>query len=403
MRAMTTPDDREVVERAAKLVPALAARASEAEALRHLPRESIDDLVDAGFFAILAPRSRGGRDGELRTLVEVSRVLGAACGSTAWIVALLGVHNWLLGLLPEAIQQEVYGAADHVLAPAIFAPQGQLTPSDGGFELSGRWGFASGCKHARWALLSAVVEAPAPEPFEHGPEVQGGRAPEARLALVPMDALTLRDTWRTSGMRGTGSHDLVASRCSVPRERTLSLEALVEGEREYAEPDAGPQRPLMPTLTLVAAAPALGIAEGAIDAFTERSRSRLLLSGARQQERAAAQIRLAEANLELQSARALVEGGVAEIDARTAAGGRFGRDDRARLCAEGCYAVTLCTRAIDRLVEAAGGRAHFESSPLQRCQRDIHTLRGHVVFDFDSVCESYGRTLLGAPPSSPLV
>jgi 3-hydroxy-9,10-secoandrosta-1,3,5(10)-triene-9,17-dione monooxygenase len=383
----------EWIERAAKLAPLLAANASAAEEQRRLPSEVVDALIRAEFFTITSPRSHGGHQEPPGTLIQVSRELARHCGSTGWIVALLGIHNAIFGLLPAEGQQEIFGPGDPVLAPGVFAPQGSLATVEDGFRLSGRWGFGSGCRHANWALLSAVTDQ---MDFETG-------LPEVRMAVVSMSEVRVADTWHTSGMRGTGSNDLIVADAFVPAHRTLAFESLLEGVAENPEA-ACPEYtlPLMPLLTLVAAAPALGLARCARDAFLSRARSRTHLTGAKQSERSAALMRLGESELQLSSAESTHRDGLQALTSdRPSPSHRLSAG--ARQTAAAGYAVRQCALVIDRLVESAGAGAQFESSPLQRCQRDIHTLRGHVVFDFDSLSEAYGQALLGQKPTATLL
>ena len=125
--------------------------------------------------------------------------------------------------------------------------------------------------------------------------------------------------------------------------------------------------------------------------------------GATFSDKPAAQVRLAEATMELRAAEALLDTGVARLLSRVRSGETLGVDERAAFRAEACYVATMAKRAIDQLCEGAGARAQFEDNPLQRCQRDINTLRGHVVFDMDTTMEMQGRVQLGYGPNQPLV
>jgi alkylation response protein AidB-like acyl-CoA dehydrogenase len=384
----------EWVERAAKLAPLLAANAARAERDRRLSSEVLDALLRAEFFSLTVPRAFGGRQAPPEVLIEVARELARHCGATGWVVALLGIHNAIFGLLSTEGQRDVFGSGAPVLAPGIFAPQGQLAVVDGGYRLSGRWGFASGCLHSNWALLAAVTDDFALD----------ADAPEVRMAAIPIAEARIADTWHTAGMRGTGSNDLIVTDVFVPTHRTLAFGSLLEGVAEHpGSACAEYTLPLMPLLTLVAAAPALGIARCAVDAYISRARSRIHLTGARQSQRAASLMRLGESELTLNSAgsmlrehlNALTSGRDCEETSRPVA--------RARQSAAGAYAVQQCAHVVDQLVAAAGAGAQFESSVLQRCQRDIHTLRGHVVFDFDSLSEAHGQALLGQMPSAALL
>jgi alkylation response protein AidB-like acyl-CoA dehydrogenase len=260
-----------------------------------------------------------------------------------------------------------------------------LKPVRGGFRLHGRWGFGSGCRHGSHAMVSAPVEVPE------------AKLPDQRCVLLPISDVAIEDTWHTSGMRGTGSHDLVVHDAFVPEAYTISFFGLLTGDNPGGAVHESPlyKLPLIPVLSFVATAPALGMAHGAVDFFRDYMATRELRGGGLQVDRQASRIRLAESSMEVHTAELLVRRGVEELLRRNAEGGSFSVEERSRFRMEACYAATLCKHAVDRLADAAGARAQFESSPLQRFQRDLHTLIGHVIFDFDATCDLYGRVLLG--------
>jgi len=380
----------ELLDRARQMRDRIASRAEEAEDLRRLPEDTISDFIDAGFFSVLVPERFGGLEMPLDVLVDLAVEIGQVCGSSAWVLALFGIHNWLAALFPEETQEELFSGNAFVLAPATFAPGGHLRSCPGGFRLEGRWSFGSGCHHGSWVFVSGLTEG-------------GERAnPEVRCAAVPMDQVRIEDTWHTSGMRGTGSADLVIEETFVPAKRTLDFSGLVAGSSPGSRVHASPsfQLPLVPVLAQVATGPAVGLAKGALAAFQDRARQQ---SGGARVDSPSTQIRLAEASMEIAAAEELLRASVATLLSRNKAGEKFSPNDRAYFRMTACYATTLCARSIDRVVSAAGARAQFRDSPLQRQQRDIQTLRGHVVFDFDATAELFGRTLLGLAPNQALL
>lgn len=391
MHATTNRSD--LLERATQLRGRIEGRIYEAESQRRLPVETITDFSDAGFFSVLVPKRFGGYELPLDVLLDLVIEVGEVCGSSAWVLALLGIHNWLAALFPEETQEAVFADNGYVLAPATFAPGGRLWPCDGGFRLEGRWPFGSGCHHGQWAFVSALVEA------------GEGAAPELRCVAVPMEDVRIEDTWHTSGMRGTGSADLLIEEAFVPKARTLDFASLLRGDSPGSRVHASRsfRLPLVPALAQVAAAPAVGMARGALGAFRERIRGRRTMAGERAIDSAPTQVRLAEASMEVASAEGLLRETVGSLLSRNESGEKFSDGDRAYFRMAACYVSTLCVRSVDRVVAAAGARAQFRDSSLQRHQRDLQTLRSHVIFDFDTTAEMYGRTLLGLPPNQFLV
>ena len=387
------PKRSELLDRAKQMRERIASRVDEAEDRRRLSEATISDFVEAGFFSVLVPKRFGGSEMRLDALLDLVVEIGEVCGSSAWVLALFGIHNWLAALFPEETQEELFAGNGYVLAPATFAPGGRLRSCPGGFRLEGRWSFGSGCHHGSWVFVSALAE--------------GGDSstPEIRCAAVPIERVQIEDTWHTSGMRGTGSADLVIEETFVPKERTIDFAGLLAGNSPGSRIHAAPsfRLPLVPVLALVATAPAVGLAKGALAAFRDRVQPRNREGEGIAATSAPTQIRLAEASMEVAAAEGLLRGTVDSLLDRNEAGEELSLNDRAYFRMAACYATTLCVRSVDRVVAAAGARAQFRDSPLQRQQRDIQTLRGHIVFDFDATAELYGRTLLGLAPNQALV
>ena len=386
----SAPTREELRIRARKMRNDLASRAVDAERERCIPQATIDAFVENGFFRTLVPRRSGGFELPLDALLDVSVEVGEVCGSSAWVLSLLAIHNWLAALYGEETREELFGDRGFVLAPACFAPGGSLERREGGFVLRGRWAFASGAAHAQWAFVSATRAA--------------GSAGEAQILCVaiPRDDFVVADTWHTAGMRGTGSHDLVVEEAFIPERRTLDFRNLVEGRAAAADAPPLYRQPLVPVLAQVAAAPALGIARGARAAFRDALQERVRLDGSRSVESAPTQVRFAESSLEIDSAGLMLEAARRELAGLGAEGGSSGEGQRLSIWMKACFATTLCVRAVDRLMAAAGAHAQFLSSTLQQKQRDLHTLGSHFVFDFDTTAQAYARNQLGLSSRHPL-
>jgi alkylation response protein AidB-like acyl-CoA dehydrogenase len=143
----------ELIERAHALKPLLRRNAAEVEAGRRVVDENIAALEEAGLFRITVPRRFDGFEVSFSTSLEISEALGEACGSTSWVLTLTNVCNWLTSLYPEQAQQDVWGADPNAKVCGVLAPTAQVRKVDGGYEVTGKWGYASGCLHAQWAVL----------------------------------------------------------------------------------------------------------------------------------------------------------------------------------------------------------------------------------------------------------
>src|SRR5207237_10140301 len=179
-----SPDFAELSARAEALVPVLRERAGRTEELRRLPDETIDDLHRSGLFRILQPRRVGGSEVPFRSIVELVSIIGRGCGSTAWVLANLAAHHWLLGMWPKQAQDEIWGQSpDNLIGSALIFPRGRARKVDGGYRLTGRWPFSSGVDAAAWNLIGAIVQ-----------DQEAGTA-EPRIFVLPARDYTLTATW----------------------------------------------------------------------------------------------------------------------------------------------------------------------------------------------------------------
>src|SRR6476620_6451413 len=200
-----------VIDRAAQLVPTLAARARATEQLRRIPEETISELTAAGLFRILQPHRMGGAELPYEALVRATAVLARGCGSTAWVYANLANHAFMLALWPGEAQQEVWSrSADALIGSALMFPPGRATKASGGFRLTGRWKFSSGIDACSWTMLGGIASA-------------DGELPDYRVFLVPAGDYETFDTWYAAGLRGTGSKDVAVSDIFVPEHRALAV------------------------------------------------------------------------------------------------------------------------------------------------------------------------------------
>jgi alkylation response protein AidB-like acyl-CoA dehydrogenase len=374
-----------LVQRARDLVPALKQRARQTEELRHVPEETIRELKDAGLFDIATPARFGGTGHEIDTMYRVAMELGRGCGSTAWCFSVMSIHNWMAGHWPMAFQEEYFAPGADTLSSSSFAALGKLTPVEGGYRMSGHWEFSSGSDAGTWALLGAMSET--------GPVFTMVPRPEYEI---------LHDTWHVSGLKGTGSKDIVLKGAFVPEHRLLPFGKLgpasgmseVHGRASYRLPG-------MALLPFTLASPLVGMAQGAVDDVVERYSG---TSGTgRSAESVGLQMRLAEASVEADTARLIVLHDVTRMIERMASGGTLSEVEMAGYRRDVSYVSRLCTAAVDRLFEASGGHSLFEDHPMQRFHRDVHAGAHQSALYWDGVAEAYGRAAFGLPPLQPFL
>src|SRR6516162_7160456 len=207
--SLVTPE--EYLGRARALLPALSERTRRAEQLRRLPDETFADFQEAGLFRALQPKRYGGYELDPGVFYQAVMEVGTVCGSSAWILGVIGVHNWHLAILPPQAQEDVWGEDTSVQLSTSLAPTGTVARVPGGFRLKGRWSFSSGCDFCQWAVLGGIV-----------PPATPGEPPEARVFLVPRRDYAIDDNWYVTGLCASGSKDLVVADAFVPEYRTHS-------------------------------------------------------------------------------------------------------------------------------------------------------------------------------------
>ena len=385
-----------LVERARNLIPTLRERAVETENNRNILPETMQDLTDAGFFKIMQPKAFGGYEMGVDVLIDVVIEIAKGCGSTAWITDLMALHNWLMGLFGPDLQEEIFVNSGFGIMPSAMSP-GTAVPTEGGYLVSGRWPYVSGIAHGKWAALNAKVESD-----KAGP-------PDMRFFVLSAEDYTIDDNWHVLGLRGTGSNIVVADNVFVPERRVISL---IDAEKHGAPGAEISTSPMfsgkitrVPVFCLGVVAIGVGLAEGVIEDFLERTRTRInfVRGGPPQTQWAATQIKVATAKARLAAAKQLLHHSAKDLMDRIYAGEELSLEYRASCRMHAVEILKICTELTDSLMYDAGSGAIFDSEPLQRAFRDMHALHSHYFLHYDSAAELYGRLLFGLEANSPIV
>lgn len=375
----------ELIQRTETLLPAIAERALQTERDRRIPQETLDEIEAAGLNRVTHPRRWGGYGLDYDAFFEISWRLSSACGSTGWVYSVAAVHHWQVGLSPVGGQEDYFAGGD-VWSCSAFNPRGaKVEPADGGWKLAGRWQYSSGCLHADWGLLGAIV-----------PEFE---API--LLLVPRSEFTIEDTWHVSGLRGTGSNDIVIDEpVFVPRHRYVPLTGV--DPEAVATHDRGSYGAPVPSLIpWTLATPVIGMAQGALDTYERNTRTRVTaFAGQEVSKMAGPQMRISAAAAALEAARALARQDIREVIERGARGDEFTTDDRVRFRRDHAYVVNLAYDATMMLARASGASSLFDTNPIQRFMRDVHAGAMQLIANWDEQAETYGRVRMGMEPIS---
>lgn len=382
--------------RARALAGLISAEASQAESDRRLTQPVIDALEEAGLFRLLQPRRLGGHELSLRDTVEIASLIARADGSAAWVTTLINVCGWLTALYSDRAQQDVWGENPDAKVCGVLAPSSTATRVEGGYKITGAWGFASGSLHSQWALLGFPII------NEEGALVDQG------LALAPMSDLTLEDTWKVAGMRATGSNTLHAADIFVPDHRVLSMFAATEGGYATEHKDEALYRnAFVPTLCAVLGGPLTGLAAGALDLVLSslakgRGISYTFLE--RSIDAGSTQLGIADAAELIDTAFLHLWRATEMIDAMGQDGVYPSMTERARTRMDVGYITTRTREALDLIMTIGGAGSFAEANPLQRMWRDANVASRHAVISPNIATEAYGRVILGiVEPITPLL
>ncbi len=378
------------LDRVRTLLPDVRDRAARAERLRRLPEETFADFQQAGLFRALQPKRYGGYELDPGIFYQAVTEVAAVCGSSGWILGVLGVHNWHVAILPPQAQEDVWGEDDSVQLSTSLAPTGTVARAPGGFRISGRWSFSSGCDYCRWAVLGGAV-----------PPASPGEPADPRVFLVPRRDYRIEDNWHVMGLCASGSKDIVVEDAFVPEYRTHSYrDAFALNHPGAAVNDAPLYRlPFGLVFTYGIVSPAIGAAQGALTAFGEQAAKRInVRDGSRAVEDPFMQHRLAEAAAEIDAARDRMLANFAEMMRRARAGEEIPLGLRARYRWDSGKAIDRSIYAVDRLFEAAGGHALFLDNPIQRAWRDVHAMRAHAGNNPERASFIFARSEFGLPP-----
>jgi alkylation response protein AidB-like acyl-CoA dehydrogenase len=377
-------DTREaLLDRAAALVPALKERAADCEAARCVPVESVAAFKQAGLIRMTQPRRFGGAAQGWDVLCETSTVLATGDGAQAWIAAIMADHAQMLGCFPLEAQEDVWGADPEAVMSASFDPVGRARPEDGGFRFTGAHNFASGVDHADWVICGGFI-------------IDGARRDGPHFFLIPRGDGRIVDDWDTVGLEGTGSKTFAVENAFVPAHRRLDGALARAGTPPGAEinPDPVYRLPRGGLTSTIFAALSVGMARGLLDEWLAYTSGRIS-HGQKMAEDPGSRFIAGQASAELAAAEALnlnaVRGGMAVL----ASGRRMSDEEIVMVKRDAAFAAQMAIGAGTRVFNAAGGRAIFRKSDLQRRYRNLMVGASHFSISWDRAAIAAGAALLG--------
>ena len=378
-----------LVGSAASLLPDIRGMVEEIDEARQLPDRLVARLADAGFFRMMVGRELGGLETDPLTAAQVVETLSEVSPSVGWVVMIVASTNfWTARVLPDEAVGDIFTPGVPVDVVGNLVPHGQAVRVDGGWRVSGQWPLGSGCHQADWMASGAWLH-------DGQGQIMDGDTPAWRVFYTPIGECRILDTWHSTGLRGTGSHDYTMDDVFVP-DRLVTPHPLrapsLRSSRHYA---------YSAMVVAVMAAVALGAARGAVDSLTE-------ILGEKQELPSG---RLASSNIDKQadlgagealvgSARAYLYDVLAQVWARITAGEPLTSELRGRFRLACTNAATSSVAAVDRVYRAGGTDSIYVSSPVERLFRDVHTVAAHVAMRPSTFADG-GALLLGERPGMP--
>ena len=355
------------LEAARELAPLIRASADEIDAARELPRPLFNALADAGLFRMALPRAIGGGEIDFPTYVQVIEEIGKADASTGWAVNQGTTFGVFAARMRQDVAREIWIDTPRSVVANSPGPSAQAVVVPGGFRVTGRQPFSTGCRHASWIAAHAQV-------IENGAVRMNNGTAETRYLLVPVEQVQLLDTWHTRGMRGTGTHHFEVKDVFVPAERTVFPKGapLVSGGPRYKIP-----------LTLAFAAGdamvALGVARSCLEAFFELAGSKnpRYVQGLLR-EQPISQFTVGQAEAAVRSGRAFLVEAVGDLWNEVTTTGELTLERRAVMRLAATHAIRLSAQLVENIYSLCGATAAFDGNLIQRHFQDIHVITQHV-------------------------
>lgn len=393
IRRFGVPSSDELVERARAMAPEIRDLAEATEKNRNVFPHVIEKIRDAELLRTCRPREFGGFEHDGETALRIAMTISAACASTGWSVNGAVSNGRSIAHFPIEAQREVWSSDVDPFACAAFAPTGKAEPVTGGYRLTGRWSFASGCDHASWIYLGGFITR------------DSGQPPEGAFFLLPIGDVEIIDTWFVNGLAGTGSKDIEAHDAFVPAHRVLMFSDARAGTTPGGKYHNNPlyKMPLLIHGASMLASTAVGAARGALDAYLEMTggrKTRGALAGGQlpMAEFATIQLRYAEAASHVEAAEMILLTDMRNMTQKLVAGEEITIADRIRCRRNQAYVTRLSVQAVEALNASTGGFGLLLSNPVQRAWRDANAVARHVSLNWDAVGTMYGQHAFGLEP-----
>ncbi len=380
--ATTRPGREDLIARAEALAPILAERSAACEAAREAPAETVRDYMDLGLLRICQPKRYGGYELGYDVMCEVTQALARGCGSQAWVHMVLADNPLKLSAFSLEAQDEVWGVNSAARICVAVAAVGKAKRVAGGVIWNATHGFSSGVDHADWVICGGNI-------------IEEGKATVGCFVVMPTSEIEIIDDWHSVGLAGSGSKSFSVKDVFVPDHRVLMKKDYDAGTSPgtlfYTSPISKLPRGGVSAVSYTAVC--VGVAEGFLEnylAFTGPRKSR----GAPVADGVGVQMGVGLASAEIEAASRMYLGAVRETMQTL----ERGEDVTKLMSVQGkrnaAYACQLATNAVQKLFNAAGGRALYTDNVLQRQFRDCFAAAAHHSVVWDGAAADYGKYVL---------
>src|SRR5436190_3538408 len=377
-------DERALLERARALIPRLAERAPAATKTRQVPDETIAEYHETGILRILQPRRFGGLQGRFSLFSRIVEELTFGWASSAWVYAVWAEHQWIVAQYPEEAQIDVWGDDPAAVASSSLAPRAAAQSVTGGWRLSGRYSFSSGCDYAQWAILGVFLG-------------EMGNPRHIAYLLAPLAEIEIVDDWQVLGLAGTGSKSLVVHDIFIPEHRCVMVSDLFAGTPPGAlvHPDYPVLRAPRGFLVSYSLPPvAIALGRRALDLACAALAGRVSRGVTKLAESEVVQMAIGEAAAAIDVATMLLHTGRESSTAAVSSGRKITEAEALRARRDMVFAQHQVSWAVDRLCELNGARWVYDSDELGATRRDVMTILTHHAASRQAAMAPYGRMLL---------
>ncbi len=355
-------------------------RRKQTKELRRVPDTSIQELQDIGFFLALQPKAYGGFEMTPQAFFTMHIEIAKGCMSTAWAAGIVAVHAFQIALMDKQAQEDVWGSDIHARVSSSYAPMAKVKKVDGGFEISGRWGWSSGSNHCTWALLGGIVP-------DEG----------YRTFLVPDSDYTIIDTWHSMGLQGTGSNDIEIKTAFVPEHRThKQLDGFnLTNPGVDAHSAAIYHLPWAQIFARTVCTPAIGACKEALDIYKNTVSQKMSMDVSKHSNDTSVLERISKAETIIDEMEVLLFRNFDQMMQAIEQGQEIAIAQRAKYRYQASLVIEKSLEVIDSLFSAAGGRSVFAGSEIQQLFLDMHTARAHVANNPTNFARNLGGLHLG--------